>query len=64
MIGISCARFDLDGMPERKSGFGRRLALNHLMLDARNPDTRVDIVETWEWHRDNLPLCHRTRQPA
>lgn len=31
-------------------------ALNRLMLDARNPELRRDIVETWAWHRDNLPL--------
>lgn len=31
-------------------------ALNRLMLDARNPELRRDIVETWEWHRENLPL--------
>ena len=31
-------------------------ALNRLMLDGRNPALRIDIVETWEWHRENLPL--------
>lgn len=31
-------------------------ALNRLMLDARNPELRRDVGETWEWHRDNLPL--------
>lgn len=31
-------------------------ALNRLMLDSRNPAIRVDIVETWEWRRENLPL--------
>ena len=31
-------------------------ALNRLMLTARDPDVRADIVETWSWHRDNLPL--------
>ena len=31
-------------------------ALNRLMLDGRNPELRTDIVETWSWHRDNLPL--------
>jgi hypothetical protein len=31
-------------------------ALNRLMLDARNPSVRVEIAETWAWHRDNLPL--------
>lgn len=31
-------------------------ALNRLMLEARKPDVRADIVETWEWHRENLPL--------
>jgi hypothetical protein len=35
-------------------------ALNRLMLDARNPELRVDIVETWEWHHDNLPLWSDT----
>jgi hypothetical protein len=31
-------------------------ALNRLMLTARDPDVRKDIVETWSWQRDNLPL--------
>ena len=31
-------------------------ALNRLMLDSRNPAVRIEIAETWEWHRDNLPL--------
>lgn len=31
-------------------------ALNRLMLDARNPEVRKDIVETWAAHTDNLPL--------
>lgn len=31
-------------------------ALNRLMLDARNPVLLTEIAETWEWHRDNLPL--------
>lgn len=31
-------------------------ALNRLMLDGRNPDLRQEIIETWEGHRDNLPL--------
>ena len=31
-------------------------ALNRLMLDARNPEVRADIVSTWDWHRANLPL--------
>ena len=31
-------------------------ALNRLMLDGRNPTIREDIVQTWEWHRENLPL--------
>jgi len=31
-------------------------ALNRLMLDARNPDLRTEIPETWAAHRDNLPL--------
>lgn len=31
-------------------------ALNRLMLEARTPELRVDIVHTWEWHRENLPL--------
>jgi hypothetical protein len=31
-------------------------ALNRLMLAARDPAVRKEIVETWEWHRDNLPL--------
>lgn len=31
-------------------------ALNRLMLDARNPEVATDIVNTWEWHRNNLPL--------
>jgi hypothetical protein len=31
-------------------------ALNRLMLDARNPELRRDIVETWAWHGRNLPL--------
>jgi len=31
-------------------------ALNRLMLDSRSPATRADIVDTWDWHRNNLPL--------
>ena len=31
-------------------------ALNRLMLDARNPEVRKDIVETWQAHAENLPL--------
>jgi hypothetical protein len=31
-------------------------ALNRLMLEARDPAVCKDIVETWTWHRDNLPL--------
>lgn len=31
-------------------------ALNRLMLAARDPEVRTDVVETWAWHRDNLPL--------
>lgn len=31
-------------------------ALNRLMLTARDPEVRKDIVETWNWHSDNLPL--------
>lgn len=31
-------------------------ALNRLMLDARNPALRSEILETWESKRDNLPL--------
>lgn len=35
-------------------------ALNRLMLDSRNPEIRTDIVQTWSWHRDNLPLWSDT----
>lgn len=31
-------------------------ALNRLMLEARKPEVRTDILETWAWHRANLPL--------
>lgn len=31
-------------------------ALDRLMLDARNPELRAQIPETWAAHRDNLPL--------
>jgi len=31
-------------------------ALNRLMLDANNPALRAEIVQTWDWHRENLPL--------
>lgn len=31
-------------------------ALNRLMLVARDPAVQKDIVETWNWHSDNLPL--------
>ncbi len=31
-------------------------ALNRLMLDSRNPAIRTEIVDTWDWHRNNLPL--------
>ncbi len=31
-------------------------ALNRLMLDARNPAVRTEIVQTWEAHHQNLPL--------
>ncbi len=31
-------------------------ALNRLMLEARDPAVRVEILDTWAWHRQNLPL--------
>lgn len=31
-------------------------ALNRVMLEGRDPEVRADVVATWEWHRDNLPL--------
>lgn len=31
-------------------------ALNRLMLETRKPEVRTEIVETWDWHRNNLPL--------
>lgn len=31
-------------------------ALNRLMLQARDPEVRKDIADTWDWHRQNLPL--------
>ena len=31
-------------------------ALNRLMLDSRNPDLRAEIPQTWDGHRENLPL--------
>jgi hypothetical protein len=31
-------------------------ALNRLMLTARDPEVRKDIVETADWRKDNLPL--------
>ena len=31
-------------------------ALNRLMLDCRNPELRTEVTETWNWHRENLPL--------
>ena len=31
-------------------------ALNRLMLDSRNPTLRAEIVDTWDFHRNNLPL--------
>ncbi len=31
-------------------------ALNRLMLDSGNPALRAEIVDTWDWHRTNLPL--------
>ena len=31
-------------------------ALNRLMLDARNPEIHADIVSTWDWHKNTLPL--------
>lgn len=31
-------------------------ALNRLMLQGRDPAVRIEIVETWAWHRENLPL--------
>lgn len=31
-------------------------ALNRLMLTARDPEVRKDIIETWSWQRENLPL--------
>lgn len=31
-------------------------ALNRLMLDGRNPALPAEIADTWNWHRDNLPL--------
>ena len=31
-------------------------ALNRLMLEARSPQIQIEVVETWAWHRENLPL--------
>lgn len=31
-------------------------ALNRLMLETSKPEVRSEIVETWAWHRENLPL--------
>jgi hypothetical protein len=31
-------------------------ALNRLMLNSRDPEVRKEILETWEAHRENLPL--------
>lgn len=31
-------------------------ALNRLMLECKDDAVRADIVETWEWHRHNLPI--------
>jgi hypothetical protein len=31
-------------------------ALNRLMLESRKPEVRQEIIETWAWHHDNLPL--------
>ena len=31
-------------------------ALNRLMLAAREKAVQTEILQTWEWHRDNLPL--------
>jgi hypothetical protein len=31
-------------------------ALNRLMLDCRRPELRAEVVDTWEAHRENLPL--------
>jgi hypothetical protein len=31
-------------------------ALNRLMLEARSLELQLDIVQTWDWHHENLPL--------
>ena len=31
-------------------------ALNRLMLAAREKAVQTEILQTWEWHRENLPL--------
>ena len=31
-------------------------ALNRLMLEARDPAVKADIVETTDWRQNNLPL--------
>jgi hypothetical protein len=31
-------------------------ALHRLMLESRNPAIHAEIIEVWEYHRDNLPL--------
>jgi hypothetical protein len=31
-------------------------AVNRLMLDCRRPELRDEILETWDAHKDNLPL--------
>ena len=33
-------------------------ALNRLMLDVQSPAVKIGVVETWAWHRQNLP--HRS----
>lgn len=31
-------------------------ALDRVMLDARDPMVKADLLQTWASHRDNLPL--------
>ena len=66
MIKIHLKHAEYDAVERFASGVNVNLealaycALNRLMLDADNPALRSEITQTWDWHRENLPLWSDT----
>jgi hypothetical protein len=61
-IKVHLERAEFDAVARLASSLGVKpeaiaySALNRLMLTSRQADVQQDVVETWAWHRENLPL--------